>query len=145
MADTQPQPLDVPQQIRPDELGSGPTLGRMPLEWEQLVVDSSDPEALGRWWASALGWVVVNDDPDEFEIRPAQDRLPGLLFARVPEHKAAKNRLHLDLRPDHQQTEVVRLLELGATYADVGQGEESWTVLADPESNEFCVLSSRRP
>jgi len=71
--------------------------------------------------------------------------LPGLLFARVPEHKAAKNRLHLDLRPDHQQTEVVRLLELGATYADVGQGEESWTVLADPESNEFCVLSSRRP
>jgi Glyoxalase-like domain len=116
----------------------------MPLEWEQLVIDSSDPEGLGTWWASALGWVVVNDDPEEFEIRPAPDRLPGLLFARVREHKATKNRLHLDLRPDDREAEVVRLLELGATHADVGQGEESWTVLADPHGNEFCVLSSRR-
>jgi hypothetical protein len=57
----------------------------MPLEWEQVIVDSSDPEALGRWRASALDWVIVNDDPDEFEIRPAGDRLPGLLFAAVPE------------------------------------------------------------
>jgi hypothetical protein len=116
----------------------------MPLEWEQVIVDSSDPEALGRWWASALRWVVVNDDPDDFEIRPQPDRLPGLLFVRVPERKAVKNRLHLDFRPDDQQGEVTRLLDLGATHADVGQDEESWIVLADPEGNEFCVLSSRR-
>ena len=115
----------------------------MPLEWEQVIVDSSDPEALGRWWASALGWVIVNDDPDEFEIRPAEDRLPGLLFAEVPEEKTAKNRLHLDFRPVDQEAEVARLLALGATRADVGQGDESWVVLADPEGNEFCVLARR--
>ncbi|MER6349965.1 VOC family protein [Streptomyces sp. NPDC001595] len=115
----------------------------MSLVWEQLVVDAADPVALGRWWADALGWTVVNDDPDEFEIRPAPDRLPGLLFASVPEAKSLKNRLHLDFRPDDQEAEVARLLALGARHADVGQGEESWVVLADPEGNEFCVLRSR--
>jgi Glyoxalase-like domain len=116
----------------------------MSLEWEQLVVDAHDPVALGRWWCEALGWVVVNDDPDEYEIRPAPDRLPGLLFAQVPEGKIVKNRLHLDFRPEDRDAEVARLLGLGATHADVGQGEQSWVVLADPEGNEFCVLSARR-
>jgi Glyoxalase-like domain len=117
----------------------------MPLEWEQVIVDSPDPEALGRWWASALGWVVVNDDPEEFEIRPSPDQIPGLLFARVPEPKTTKNRLHLDLRPIDQEAEVARLIGLGARHADVGQGDETWVVLADPEGNEFCVLAPRRP
>lgn len=52
-----------------------------------MIVDSSDPVALGRWWAVALGWVVVEDSPEEFEIRPAPDRVPGLLFVQVPEAK----------------------------------------------------------
>jgi UDP:flavonoid glycosyltransferase YjiC (YdhE family) len=118
----------------------------MALEWEQVVVDSADPAAIGRWWAEALGWVVVgDDDPDEVEIRPSPDRLPGLLFVRVPEPKTIKNRLHLDFRPDNREAAVARLLELGATPADVGQGDESWIVLRDPEGNELCVLSSRRP
>ena len=116
----------------------------MLLEWEQVVIDATDPEALGRWWASALLWIVVNDDPEEFEIRPAEDRLPGLLFAQVPERKTIKNRLHLDLRPVDQEAEVARLVNLGATHADVGQRDESWVVLADPEGNEFCVLAPRR-
>ncbi len=117
----------------------------MSLEWEQTIIDARDPLALGRWWREALGWVVVNDDPEEFEIRPAADRLPGLLFANVPETKQIKNRLHLDFRPDDRDAEVERLLGLGATRVDVGQGEQSWTVLADPEGNEFCVLRSRNP
>ncbi|MDC0769794.1 VOC family protein [Streptomyces sp. HD] len=117
----------------------------MALEWEQVVVDAADPVALGRWWAEALGWVVVGDAPDEFEIRPEKERLPGLLFAPVPEGKTVKNRLHLDFRPDDQEAEVARLLALGARPADVGQsGEESWVTLADPEGNEFCVLAPRR-
>ena|SRR5829696_4481524 len=116
----------------------------MALEWEQTVVDAADPVALGRWWATALGWVVFNDAPDEFEIRAAPNRLPGLIFAAVPEPKAGKNRLHLDFRPDDQAAEVARLVELGARHADVGQGAESWIVLADPEGNEFCVLAARR-
>lgn len=116
----------------------------MTLEWEQVIVDAADPAALGRWWAEALGWTVVNDDPDEFEIRPAPERVPGLLFVPVPEAKTVKNRLHLDFRPDDQRTEVERLLALGARRTDVGQGEQSWVVLADPEGNEFCVLGERR-
>jgi Glyoxalase-like domain len=115
----------------------------MSLEWEQTVVDARDPAALGGWWRDALGWVVVNEDPEEFEIRPRADRLPGLLFVAVPEAKVSKNRLHLDFRPDDRDAEVERLLSLGATRADVGQGEQSWVVLADPEGNEFCVLGSR--
>jgi hypothetical protein len=115
----------------------------MSFEWEQLVVDARDPVALGHWWQQALGWVVVNDDPEEFEIRATPDRLPGLLFVVVPETKTIKNRLHLDLRGDDRDAEVDRLLALGATRADVGQGDQTWVVLADPEGNEFCVLSSR--
>ncbi|USQ85011.1 VOC family protein [Streptomyces phaeoluteigriseus] len=116
----------------------------MTLEWEQVIVDSADPVALGRWWAEALGWVVVNDAAEEFEIRPAPDRLPGLLFGPVPEAKTVKNRLHLDFRPEDQRAEVERLLALGARHVDVGQGEVSWVTLADPEGNEFCVLSDRK-
>jgi hypothetical protein len=95
----------------------------MTLEWEQVIVDAADPGALGRWWATALEWVVVNDEPEEFEIRPAPDRLPGLLFVRVPEPKRLKNRLHFDFRPDDRDAAVARLLDLGAPRADIGQGE----------------------
>jgi Glyoxalase-like domain len=62
----------------------------------------------------------------------------------VPERKSTKNRLHLDLRADGLSTadELARLVELGARPADVGQGPDvSWVVLADPEGNEFCLLS----
>ncbi|MFI9567712.1 VOC family protein [Streptomyces rishiriensis] len=116
----------------------------MTLEWEQTVVDAADPVALGRWWAAALGWVVVGDAADEYEIRAQRDRLPGLVFVPVPEGKTVKNRLHLDFRPDDQRAEVDRLLSLGARRADVGQGEQPWVVLADPEGNEFCVLGVRQ-
>jgi hypothetical protein len=115
----------------------------MSLEWEQTTVDALDPRALGLWWRDALGWVVVNDAPGEFEIRPTADRLPGLLFVQGSEPKTTKNRLHFDFRPDDRDAEVERLLALGATRADIGQGEQSWVVLGDPEGNEFCVLGQR--
>jgi hypothetical protein len=72
---------------------------------------------------------------------------PTLTFAQVPEGKTSKNRLHIDINPTdrEQDEEVRRLLGLGARHADVGQGEQSWVVLADPEGNEFCVLASRCP
>ena len=115
----------------------------MALEWEQVTVDAHDPMALGRWWAEALDWVDVTDEEGVVEIRPTPDTVPGLLFVPVTEDKAGKNRLHLDLRPDDDEAEVERLLALGARRADIGQGEVSWTVLIDPEGNEFCVLRSR--
>ena len=116
----------------------------MSLDWEQVIVDAIDPAALARWWREALGWVMVDEDDEEgeYEIRPSADVVPGLLFVPVPEPKTIKNRLHLDFRPADQDAEVTRLLALGATRADVGQGDESWVVLADPEGNEFCVLRS---
>lgn len=117
----------------------------MSLGWEQAVIDARDPVALGRWWADALGWVIVNDDADEFEIRETADRSPGIIFEPVGEAKQQKNRVHLDFRPDDQEAEVQRLLGLGASPVDVGQGDVPWVVLADPEGNEFCVLSSRQP
>ena len=116
----------------------------MALELEQVVVDANDPVALGEWWANALGWVVVNDDPKEFEIRPTPEELPGLFFARVPEPKTVKNRVHLDLASqtlDDQAAIVERLTSAGATPANIGQGEQTWVVLCDPEQNEFCVLA----
>lgn len=116
----------------------------MSLEWEQVVVAARNPVALGRWWSEALRWVIVNDDPVVFEIQPEPDRLPGILFLAVEESKPAKNRLHIDLRPDEQDAEVERLIGLGASRVDVGQGEVPWVVLADPEGNEFCVLAARQ-
>ncbi len=106
------------------------------------MVDAADPIALGRWWAKALGWVVVNETPEDFEIRAGEDRLPGILFEPVSADKVGKNRLHLDFRPQDQPAEVERLLGLGARHVDIGQGQQSWVVMADPEGNEFCVLSN---
>lgn len=114
----------------------------MGLAWEQVVIDARDPRALGQWWARALDWIVTIDVDDEFEIRPAPDVTPGLLFVPVADDRVVKNRLHLDFRPDDQAAEVARFLDLGAVRADIGQADVDWVVLADPEGNEFCVLAS---
>ncbi|MET4921303.1 VOC family protein [Streptomyces sp. PSRA5] len=115
----------------------------MTLEWEQVIVHSVDPTALGQWWATALGWVVVHSSDEEFEIRPEPDRMPGLEFVLIDEIKKVKSRLHLDFRPDDQDAEVARLVAHGAQRVDIGQGDQPWVVLADPEGNEFCVLGRR--
>ena len=115
----------------------------MSVVWEQVVVATSDPVALGRWWCEALGWVVVvDDDPILFEIRAEPDRLPSLLLLRSDDPKRGHNRLHLDFRPDDHEAEVARFLAHGATRVDVGQGDVSWEVLADPDGNEFCILEA---
>ncbi|GAB6902324.1 VOC family protein [Kineosporia succinea] len=115
----------------------------MALRWEQVIVHAEDPAALGQWWADALGWVVDFAGDDEFEILPAPGRRPGIDFVRLAEAKQGKSRLHLDFRPDDQAAEVARLEGLGARRVDIGQGDASWVVLADPEGNEFCVLGAR--
>jgi hypothetical protein len=113
----------------------------MGSRWENLVVDARDPARLARWWAEALSYTITYEKPDEVEIRAAPDALPGLIFVPVPEAKAPKNRLHIDLRPDDQVAEVERLVDMGARHVDVGQPPDAtWVVLADPEGNEFCVL-----
>ncbi len=109
-------------------------------------IDAIEPEPVAAFWQEALGWRRTYDTPDEIVLEPPagspQDGVaPDLLFARVPEGKTVKNRLHLDLRPRDQAAEVARLEALGASRVDVGQaGDESWIVMADPDGNEFCVL-----
>lgn len=71
---------------------------------------------------------------------PEDGVAPDLLFLRVPDRKTGKNRLHIDLRPEDHALEVARLESLGARRVDIGQGDQTWTVLADPDGNEFCVL-----
>jgi predicted enzyme related to lactoylglutathione lyase len=114
-------------------------------EWENVVIDAEDPARLARWWAEALSYQIIDESPDEVEIRRDPDRAPGLIFVPVPEAKKGKNRLHIDLRPDDQDAEVERLVDMGARHVDVGQSRDvTWVVLADPEGNEFCVLRARR-
>jgi catechol 2,3-dioxygenase-like lactoylglutathione lyase family enzyme len=109
------------------------------IDW--VALDCADAPALARFWAEALGYrIVEDDDPDERLVVPSNGPGPRLLFLRVPDDKIVKNRLHLDLCPDDQAAEVDRLIKLGAKRVDIGQGDVSWVVLADPEGNEFCVL-----
>ncbi|HEX6054399.1 MAG TPA: VOC family protein [Intrasporangium sp.] len=123
----------------------------MTVRIQCLVLDSADPQRLAGFWEQALGWRRTQDTPDSVVLEPPAQSLEDgiaadLLFVRVRDDKAGKNRLHLDLRPDDQASEVARLLGLGAAHADVGQGTDvSWVVMTDPEGNEFCILKSLTP
>ena len=109
-----------------------------------VTIDARDPGALAEFWRQALDYRVAYAEPNEVGIEPPGDNTaPALVFVPVPEEKVAKNRMHLDLAPDDQAAEVERLLALGARRIDIGQGEVSWVVMADPEGNEFCVLTPR--
>jgi Glyoxalase-like domain len=119
----------------------------MTLKIQCLTIDSKDPEALAQFWASVLNYEVTYRSPeDQTEDREVVISQPGdpdsdLLFLQVPDEKVVKNRYHLDLRPEDRDAEVERVLGLGATRVDIGQGPDvTWVVLADPEGNEFCIL-----
>jgi len=124
----------------------------MPTRLVHLVVDAADPGRLARFWAEALGWEVGDEEPDEVDVWPPGFSYPDssalpLVFVPVPEPKTGKNRVHLDLATEsrkHHKAEVKRLRALGAVRVDIGQGDVPWTVLADPEGNEFCVLEPRK-
>ncbi|GGK01022.1 lactoylglutathione lyase [Streptomyces camponoticapitis] len=130
----------------------------MASKFTELAIDCADPAGLARFWCAVLDYEVQDEDQDDGIViigSPAvpegKDRPgpvpPTLTFAKVPDTKTIKNRLHIDVNPTdrEQDEEVGRLLGLGARHADVGQGDVSWVVLADPEGNEFCVLASRHP
>lgn len=113
---------------------------------ENVVVDATDPRGLGRFWEAALGGEQLTDAPEGYETRLTVPDGPtlDLCFQRVPELPTEPQRLHLDLRGGPEQRTVVeRLAELGATPADIGQGQVPWVVLADPEGNPFCVMEQR--
>jgi predicted enzyme related to lactoylglutathione lyase len=125
---------------REEYAGAGPVAA--------VVLDTPDPRGLVGFWAAATGWTVLRTE-DSYATLAAPGGEPGprLELIRVEDPKVVKNRWHLDVAPradDDQSAEVARLKALGATDADVGQGPDlTWVVLADPEGNEFCVLSPR--
>ena len=110
----------------------------MTLRLEQIALDCGDPTALGRFWSELLGGEATDEVDGDVVVRFGGGEL---LLMVDPNRKSVKNRLHLDLRPDNQGAEVARAERLGATRIDLGQGDVSWVVLADPEGNEFCILS----
>jgi predicted enzyme related to lactoylglutathione lyase len=117
----------------------------MDIRIQDVVVDSDDLELEARFWSDVLGWRITYRSDEEWVIEPPEgspevDVVPDILFVKVPDQKVVKNRLHFDLRPKDQDVEVRRILDLGATRADIGQTDVTWVVLADPEGNEFCVL-----
>ncbi|WP_406278791.1 VOC family protein [Embleya sp. NBC_00896] len=114
----------------------------MPAVFSELVVDANDVPALAEFWRRVLDWDAT-EHGDDVELSPPDGSLPTILFQPVEETKAVKNRLHLDVSPalgSDQPAELERLLALGAKRIDIGQGEQTWHVLADPEGNEFCLL-----
>jgi predicted enzyme related to lactoylglutathione lyase len=112
-----------------------------------ITFDAHDPLALARFWAEVTGY-AVEDEPedDEVLISAPEPNLPGLLFIRVPDDKAAKNRVHLDIQPPAgtRDETVARLLEAGATVFEDHRTADGlgWVTMRDPEGNEFCIERS---
>lgn len=110
------------------------------------ALSSDGSQEVGYFWSAALGWPLVWDQDQETAIQSPHGGSKISWGGPPVNPKTGKNRLHLDIAPPahgDQQTEVDRLLALGATHADIGQGDVSWVVMADPDGNEFCVLTPR--
>jgi catechol 2,3-dioxygenase-like lactoylglutathione lyase family enzyme len=112
----------------------------------EICFDCTDAERMAEFWCAVLGYRVGESDDEGIELI-GQPSSPVILMLRDPRPKREKNRLHLDINAVDrtQEEEVERILALGATRIDIGQGEPTWVVLADPEGNEFCVLRSTQP
>lgn len=113
-----------------------------PLGVDSLTFDCRDPQTVAMFWAEVLGYEVVEIDEEGADIRDPSGPGWRIIFLVVPEGKSVKNRLHLDLRPTtSMEEEIERVKALGASqYRYVAEGGSFWTVMLDPEGNEFCIL-----
>jgi len=118
----------------------------MACTFTELIIDAEDVQTLSEFWCAALDYRPTGRYQGVIEIGAPDGSIPTLVFIPNDQPKDRKNRLHIDLNPRgcEQADEVERLLSLGARHVDIGQGQQSWVVLADPEGNEFCVLQERR-
>ena len=112
------------------------------------VFDCRDAERVARFWADALGYEVSKRSPDEYLVADGTGAGTDLYFMNVPEAKAGKNRVHVELVTNgNMESEVARLVDLGASVVDVRTDPtaqtlpDTWTVLQDLEGNEFCISS----
>lgn len=109
-----------------------------------ITFDCADPQSQAAFWSQVVGREVDERGNEHVASIGLWDEDPGgqlaLLFLRVPEAKTAKNRVHIDLGCDDRSAEVARLVGLGAAHVeDHDEWGISWSVLTDPEGNEFCV------
>jgi hypothetical protein len=110
------------------------------------AVNCDGTQQVGYFWSKALGWPLVWDQDEETAIQSPRGGSKMAWGGPPVNPKTGKNRLHLDIAPavgDDQHAEVERLVSLGATRLDIGQGDVDWVVMADPDGNEFCVLTPR--
>jgi predicted enzyme related to lactoylglutathione lyase len=110
-----------------------------------LVLDSRDPEALAPFWAAALGYVVSGGVENYVLQLPEASAGPKLLIQQVPEDKAHKNRMHIDIEVADIEATASKLIALGATRLEEEAHDEHscrWIVMADPDGNEFCLCCS---
>jgi predicted enzyme related to lactoylglutathione lyase len=106
-----------------------------------VTFDCTDPRRLSAFWSDVTGYQSVADE-DDFAALAAPDHrgVRGILFWRVPETKVNKNRMHVDLATKDPAGEIERLVSLGAQRVEYREGNgASWTVMLDPEGNEFCI------
>jgi hypothetical protein len=105
-----------------------------------ITFDCDRPDSLAEFWAAATGYTTTNSSPYFARLVPADGKAPNLLFIKVPEQKTVKNRVHVDLYGGDMESEVNRLVALGARRGELhNEHGLRWTVLIDPEGNEFCV------
>lgn len=117
----------------------------MSIELAAITIDCDDVAKVSRFWAAALG-AEVDEGANEWFAIVTPESGPVRFFAKVPEPKTAKNRMHVDFSADDRAAEVERLIGLGATkLADHDEHNVVWTVMADPEGNEFCVADQTAP
>lgn len=109
----------------------------MTLNVTTVTIDCRNALDVARFWSAALDRPLDDDASEDFASLAGT---PGMAFMRVPEGKAVKNRVHVDLQAADREKEVKRLVKLGATrLADLDEDGSRWTTLADVEGNEFCV------
>ncbi len=122
---------------------NAPALTRLSFRLDQLVMDCADPELLAHFWAGVLHYEIAESGATTAAIEDPDGLHPSIWFQKVAEGKQAKNRVHFDLDVDEGALEfaVAELIALGARELDSGKGERCWVVMADPEGNEFCVVS----
>jgi catechol-2,3-dioxygenase len=115
----------------------------MPVRLHHIVIDAHDLPGVARFWTQALGWQVLSERENEIVIGTGENAPARMCLMPVTDPTTVNSRVHLDLTSSaaDRDQEIDRLLALRARRAGIGQtGAESWTVLADPEGNEFCVV-----
>lgn len=105
-----------------------------------VTFDCANPASMATFWASALEYTLGESGDDYAAVNDPKGAGIGLFFLRVPESKAVKNRVHLDLDLGPREAAVARLVALGAREIKTYGEDGAWTVMADPEDNEFCVV-----